>query len=84
MTDKQNRIIHKTATINGAYIAFTNKTVFMVQIGKDSGSYKTKWTFEGDLANALFYYKALNIGRGFKKRLYAPALHKPLLARSFS
>lgn len=84
MTDKQNKTIHKSATLNGELVEFTNKTVFMVQLGKDSGSYKTKWTFEGDLANALFYYKALNIGRGFKKRLYAPALHKPLLARSFS
>lgn len=82
--DPHNKIVHKSATLNGALIEFTNKTVFLVQLGKDNGSYKTKWTFEGDLANAVFYYKALNIGRGYKKRLIAPSFNKPLLARSFS
>lgn len=82
--DPQNKVVHKTAVLNGVEIAFTNKTLFLVQLGKDNGAYKTKWTFEGDLANAVFYYKALNIGRGYKKRLIAPSFNKPLLARSFS
>ena len=82
--DAHNKITHKTAQLNGVEIAFTNKTIFLVQLGKDKGGYKTKWSFEGDLANAVFYYRGLNIGRGYKKRLIAPSFNKPLLARSFS
>ena len=84
MNNPNNKTEYKSVTFNGELLEFNNRTVFMVQLGKDSSSYKTKWTFTGDFANALFYYKSLNIGRGYKKRLFAPSLHKKILARSFS
>jgi hypothetical protein len=30
------------------------------------------------------HYNCINIGRGYKKRLIAPSMNRPLLARAFS
>jgi hypothetical protein len=40
-----------------------------VQVGKGSGSYTTKYSFENDEARALLYYASLNTHSGHKKRL---------------
>jgi len=32
----------------------------------------------------VFYYRCINIGRGYKKRLLMPGARKPVLARAFS
>lgn len=74
----------KTATLNGVRIAYTTETEFLVQVGRDRGAYKTRYSFKGDLAEALHYYKCINVGKGYKKRLYAPSFNEPLLARTFS
>ena len=73
---------HKTATLNGKRIAYTDNTVFEVQIGRNHRAYKTKWSFTGNLTQAVTYYNSLNIGNGYKKRLYAPTFNNPTLARS--
>jgi hypothetical protein len=73
-----------TITLDGKRIAFTDATQFLVQIGKGKGSYRTKYSFVGNIVQAYRYYSALNIGNGHKKRLYAPDLVKPVLARQFS
>ena len=45
------------------------KVVWRVQIGRYSkGAYKTRNSFYG-AAQALWYYHAVNIGKGYKKRL---------------
>ena len=45
-------------------------TKFLVQVGKGTkGSYKTKYSFTGNLSKALKYYSCINIGNGYKKRL---------------
>ena len=75
---------HKTATLDGKRIAYTSKTMFLVQVGRYRGSYKPRYSFEGDLAQAVSYFNGINIGNGYKKRLIAPSLNKPLLARQFS
>lgn len=72
------------AELDGKKIAFSDETEFLVEVGKGSGSYKTKYRFKGDLAQAVFYYKCINIGNGYKKRLRAPSMNKPVLARQFS
>jgi len=81
MSDIQ--ILH--VELNGKKIAYTNQTEFLVQIGKDKGSYRTKYRFVGNLHQAVMYYSAINIGNGYKKRLLMPSCSKkPVLAKQFS
>lgn len=73
------------AELNGKRIAYHSQTVFMVQVGRGSkGSYKTRYKFIGNLAQACMYYEGINIGNGYKKRLLASGMNKPVLARQFS
>lgn len=74
----------KQATLDGKNIAYAESTEFLVQVGKGKSSYRTRYSFKGDLAQAVFHFNAINIGNGYKKRLVAPAFNKPLLARQFS
>lgn len=73
------------ATLNGKPIAFSSETEFLVQVGRYSkGSYKTRYSFKGNLSQAINYYNAINIGKGYKKRLVMPSSKNPVLAKSFS
>ena len=74
----------KTATLDGKRIAYTDDTKFEVQIGRGKGKYQTKYSFKGELARAVMYYRCVNMGRGYKKRLVMPAANRPVLARAFS
>lgn len=73
-----------TATLDNKRIAYTDETEFLVQVGKGRGSYSTRYRFTGDLAQAVFYYRGINVGNGYKKRLIAPSFNKPTLAKQFS
>lgn len=65
---------------DGKDIAFTDETVFLVQVGKGSkGSYKTRNKIVGNLMQAWIHYCGINIGGSYKKRLYVPSFNKPLL-----
>lgn len=79
-------IVLMSAELDGKRIAFSNQTEFLVQVGRGpKGSYRTKYRFVGNLAQAVTYYNGINIGLGYKKRLYMPASSKrPVLARAFS
>jgi len=74
----------KQATLDGKQIAYHDATEFLVQVGKGSGAYKTRYRFVGTLMAAVWSYRAINVGNGYKKRLIAPSFNKPLLARQFS
>lgn len=74
----------KTATLDGKHIAYTDQTVFKVQVGRYKSAYKTRYSFVGNLGQAVFYFNAINIGRGYKKRLYCETFNKPVIARSMS
>lgn len=74
----------KTVTIDGKPLAYTNQTVFLVQIGKNRGAYRTKWSFKGDPFRAAKYYRGLNVGLGYKKRLLMPSAKHPVLARQIT
>lgn len=74
----------KTATLDGKRIAYTDDTIFEVQIGRGNSGYTTRYQFTGNLHQAVFYYRSINIGRGYKKRLTMPAAIRPVLAREFS
>jgi hypothetical protein len=74
-----------TSELNGKKIAYSSETEFLVQVGRYSkGSYHTKYSFKGNLAQAVMYYNGINIGYGYKKRLLMPSSKKPILARSYS
>jgi len=74
----------KTATLDGKRIAYTDDTKFEVQIGRGKSAYTTRYTFTGNLHQAVMYYRCVNIGRGYKKRLVMPDANRPVLAREFS
>lgn len=74
----------KTATLDGKRIAYTDDTIFEVQIGRGNGKYATRYQFIGNLHQAVKYYQCINIGRGYKKRLVMPNALRPVLARALS
>jgi hypothetical protein len=74
----------KVATFNGKRICYHDNTEFLVQVGKNKSAYKTRYSFRGNIGQAVAYYNGINIGRGYKKRLYSPQMNMPLLARQFS
>jgi len=76
----------KENTFNGKRIAYSSQTVFLVQVGKGrKGSYKTSYSFTGDLPRAVMYYNGINIGNGYKKRLLMPSSSRnPVLSKQTS
>jgi hypothetical protein len=74
----------KTATLDGKHIAYTDDTRFEVQVGRHKGKYTTRYSFTGNLHQAVLYYQGINIGNGYKKRLVTPDAMRPVLARAFS
>jgi NRPS condensation-like uncharacterized protein len=74
----------KSNELNGVRIVYQDDTEFLVQVGKDKSSYKTKYRFVGSLVSAVMYFNGINIGNGYKKRLIMPSAKKPVLARVFS
>lgn len=75
---------YKTATLDDKRICYTDATEFLVQVGRHKGAYQTRYRIVGDLRQAEFYYCAINIGNGYKKRLFVPSFNKPTLARYIS
>jgi hypothetical protein len=69
-----------TTELNGKMIGYHEDTEFLVQLGKGKGSYKTRWSFKGNLYQAVMYYNGLNVGYGYKKRLLMPSSPEPVLA----
>jgi len=71
--------------LDGKKIAYHEHTEFLVQIGRgQKGGYVTRYKITGNLLQAVLYYRAINIGNGYKKRLLMPSANKPLLARATS
>lgn len=71
----------KHVVLDGKRLAYTNQTEFLVQVGKNRSAYRTKYKFVGNIHQAVAYYKAINVGLGYKKRLYVPSFNKPTLAK---
>ena len=75
----------KTATLDGKRIAYHSETVFLVQVGRYSkGAYKTRYSIVGNIGQAVMMYNGINIGRGYKKRIYVPTFNRPVLAKEAS
>lgn len=74
-----------TAEINGKKVAYHSATEFLIQVGYKKGSYNTRYKIVGNFAQAVLYYRGINVGKGYKKRLVMPACTlRPVLAREFS
>lgn len=66
-------------------IAFSSETIFLVQVGRYAkGKYLTRYSFKGNLEQAVFHYRCINIGLGYKKRLVMVGANKPVLAKAAS
>lgn len=76
--------MYRMATLDGNKIIYTDSTTFLVEVGFKHRAYKTRYTFTGNLHQALLYYKGINVGNGYKKRLVMPDARKPVLAREIS
>lgn len=74
----------KTVTLDGKQLAYTNQTEFLVQVGKNRGAYRTRYRFTGNIHQAVAYYKAINVGLGYKKRLLMPSAKHPVLAKQIT
>lgn len=74
----------KTVTLDGKKLVYTNMTEFLVQIGKNRSAYRTKWRFVGNIHQAVTYYRGLNVGYGYKKRLLMPSAKHPVLAKELT
>jgi len=74
----------KTVELDGKRIAYDDNTEFLVEVGRNQSAYKVRWRFVGNIHEAVKYYRGLNIGNGYKKRLRAPSFNKPVLARYMS
>lgn len=74
----------KQDTLDGKLIGYSDETEFLIQVGRYRGAYKTRYRIIGNLGQAVLYYRGINIGNGYKKRLYAPCMNKPTLARAKS
>lgn len=73
------------ATLDGKHIGYGPGTEFLVQVTKGHKRYATKYRIVGNLHQAVLYYKAINIGNGYRKRLLMPSCSKnPVLARQGS
>lgn len=83
MDNLQDVKLH-TTDLDGKKITYHSETVFLVQVGKGSSAYQTRYSFTGNLAQAVSYYNSINIGNGYKKRLLMPSSKQPTLASARS
>lgn len=75
----------KTCWLDGKAIGYSDETEFLIQVGKGKSAYKTRHTIKGNFGQAFITYQGINIGYGYKKRLYMPSCSKrPVIARSKS
>jgi hypothetical protein len=56
-------------TINNKSYQVTSATKYQVQVGKDKSHYENVYVFIGQPWQACGYYRGINIGKGYKKRL---------------
>ena len=72
----------KTFILDEIEYQYNEFTVFEIQVGKGpKGSYKPRYTITGNWSQAWMYYRGINIGHGYKKRLQ---MDKKLLAKQIS
>jgi len=57
-----------TVNIDGKDYTYSEGDLWNVEVGKGSGSYKVRYSLDTP-HQAMWYFNAINIGRGFKKRL---------------
>ena len=77
--------ITRYGELNGKSITYNGDTLFMVQVGRPK--YETKYCIMGNLDKAVLWYKGINVGYGYRKRLLLlgnPMKKPTVLAKQFS
>lgn len=74
----------KTVSLDNKLIAYEDRHLFLVQIGRGKGKYQNHNRVQGDLPHAVMLYNMLNIGNGYKKRLVCNDFNKPVIAKYIS
>ena len=77
----QNIQLITNERLNGKRIAYSSMTEFLVQIGKGRSKYRTEHRVVGSLSRAVSLYMEIRLKPGTKKRILAPAMNRPVLAR---
>lgn len=54
---------------NGVAVAYQSKTLFVIEVGRGTGSYRVEKCVVGSLYRAMLWYRGINVGLGYKKRL---------------
>ena len=62
--------------LDGNEIHYDETTKFHVQTRKNEGPWEDEYVLTGDLPKAAMYYRCINIGPPYTKRLYAPSFAK--------
>ena len=75
---------YKENILNDKTIGYFDTTEFLIQIGRGKSAYRTRYKVVGNLAQAVHLFNGLNVGYGYKKRLFVPSFTKPILARVMS
>lgn len=57
-----------TVTIDDKTYTYGLHTMWLVEVGRYRGAYKTRY-FRTTAADGVMYYRCVNIGNGYKKRL---------------
>lgn len=58
-----------TITINNVEYDVEEETKYQIQVGKNKSRYENVYVIIGNSTQAVMYYKGINIGNGYKKRL---------------
>jgi hypothetical protein len=65
-----SKVNYYSAEIDGKRVTYSSKTVFKIQISKGKGTYKTRYSFTGNLVQAMLHYNGVNVIAPYKKRLF--------------
>lgn len=73
-----------TVEFNGKRLTYPTSTLFYVQVGKGKkGSYKTVASSHS-LGQMVTRFNGINIGLGYKKRIWCPTFNKKVLVSVLS
>lgn len=72
-------------TLNNNRLCLHKDHVIEIQVGRDKGCYRTRYSFHPkDFHRAIIYYVGLNVAYGYKKRIRVQGLNKEILCRSLT
>ena len=71
-----------TSELDGKKIAYTNETLFEIQLSKNKGKYYSVLSYKGTFGRAITHYNGINVKAPWNKRLVSWNMNKPIIART--